>query len=404
MRAPGAHAIALVCGWLLATAAAPPAAAQDGEYRTQWSGRVVGRAAHFPQSPRFDDQPENTGALIGQVEYYIEGPEGDAFTLTPYVRGELHEDGDTFTDVREALWLTYGDDWEFRAGVGKVFWGVTEAVHLVDIVNQTDFQEDVDGEEKLGQPMLQATFLPEWGTLSLFVLPGFRERELPEVNDRPRFALPVDNDAARFESSDEERHIDAAVRFSRNFDELDVSLSHFSGTAREPRLAPNADGSALVPFYPLIDQTGLEVQYTAEEWLWKLEAIHVSDDEDDYSAAAGGFEFTVVGLFETAHDLGIIAEYLYDERGDNADSPFQDDVLVGLRWVLNDAQSTEALFGVIQDLDGGGQAISLEASRRLGASFKVNLDARAFADTADDPQLDGFARDDFVRLELGYYF
>jgi len=31
------------------------------------------------------------------------------------------------------------DDWELTTGVSKVYWGVMEAVHLVDIINQTDF-------------------------------------------------------------------------------------------------------------------------------------------------------------------------------------------------------------------------------------------------------------------------
>jgi hypothetical protein len=100
----------------------------------------------------------------------------------------------------------------------------------------------------------------------------------------------------------------------------------------------------------------------------------------------------------------MIGEYLYDERGEQAATPFQDDILIGLRWVLNDEQSSEALFGVVADLDGGGQSFSLEASRRLGDSFKLNLDARSFINTEDDPQLDVFSRDDFVRVELAYFF
>ena len=63
-----------------------------------------------------------------------------------------------------------------------------------------------------------------------------------------------------------------------------------------------------------------------------------------------------------------------------------------------------ALFGAIVDLNGGGQSLSLEASRRLGNSFKLNLDARSFMNTEDDPQLDLFSRDDFVRVEFAYFF
>ena len=48
---------------------------------------------------------------------------------------------------------------------------------------------------------------------------------------------------------------------------------------------------------------------------------------------------------------GILMEYQYDEREDNFFAPAQNDLMVGLRWVLNDQDSTEVLFGVVQDLE-----------------------------------------------------
>ncbi len=371
---------------------------------TRVSGNVAARYEYFTQSPRFDDQPDYDAALLGEVEYYVEAESGSSFTFKPYVRTEFQDGGDTFPDIREAMYLTFGDDWELRAGVGKVFWGVTESVHLVDIINQTDSQEDTDGEEKLGQPMVHASLFRDWGALEFFVLPYFRVRDLADSDDRPGFGLDTDDSDAQFESDDEENHIDGALRYSQTFDEVDLGVSYFNGTSREPRLEENADGDALIPFYPLIEQVGVDVQYTSEEWLWKLETIHRDDDVESYTAAAGGFEYTFVGIFETAQDLGVLSEYLYDERDEEATNPFQNDVLVGLRWVLNDEQSTEALFGVITDLDEGGQTVNLEAARRLGDSFKLNVDARAAMDTDDDPQLDVFSRDDFVRVELAYFF
>ncbi len=59
-----------------------------------------------------------------------------------------------------------GEEWEILAGLNKVFWGVAESRHQV---------EDIDEEDKLGQPMLNLTTLRDWGTVSLFILPGFSE-------------------------------------------------------------------------------------------------------------------------------------------------------------------------------------------------------------------------------------
>ena len=65
-------------------------------------------------------------------------------------------------DIRELNYLLFGETWEVRLGVDKVFWGTTEFVHLVDIVNQTDLVEDVDGEDKLGQPTVNLSVPSDW--------------------------------------------------------------------------------------------------------------------------------------------------------------------------------------------------------------------------------------------------
>jgi len=54
------------------------------------------------------------------------------------------------------------------------FWGVTEFQHLVDIINQTDLVENIDTEDKLGQPMINLALINDWGTVDLFIMPYFR--------------------------------------------------------------------------------------------------------------------------------------------------------------------------------------------------------------------------------------
>jgi hypothetical protein len=103
-------------------------------------------------------------------------------------------------------------------------------------------------------------------------------------------------------------------------------------------------------------------------------------------------------------DLGLIAEYLYDDRGANAPTPFQDDVMMGLRLALNDVQSSEVLFGVIDDRRRHARMFNLEASRRIGRQFKLSLEARAFAGIPAADPLFGWRRDDYVQLELARYF
>jgi hypothetical protein len=371
----------------------------------EWSGYVSGELRAFADSPQDDRQHGNNVSLSAQPEYYTRWDGGDqSFVFVPFLRWDQNDEERSHVDIRELAWLKAADDWELRAGIRKVFWGVTESQHLVDIINQTDLVEAPDGEEKLGQPMLNLALIRDWGTLDLFVLPGFRERSFPGVDGRLRPALPVDTDHAQYESSQGEEHIDYAARWSHYLGQWDFGLSAFNGTSRDPRLAPNGGGTALIPYYEQIAQLGLELQATLGNWLWKLEAIHRDGEQENYSAATAGFEYTFVGIMDSAADLGVIAEVLYDDRGDDATTPFADDILLGARFTLNDEQSTELLCGVIFDSDDSSRMFNLESSRRIGNQWKISLEGRAFINIPDSDPLAGLRKDDYLQLELARYF
>jgi hypothetical protein len=389
----------------------------------EFSGFIAGDLRFFPQS---SPHPEQSGAalnpsLVVQPELRYEWNESrNRITLIPFARLDSLDTERTHVDLREFNWLHVGEewgqrlgvDWELRLGIDKVFWGVTESVHLVDIINQTDLVENPDGEDKLGQPMVNLTLVLPWrtGTLDLFLLPYFRERTFPGEQGRLRPPVPIDTDRAEFESGAEEHHIDWAVRWSHTLGDFDIGVSHFSGTSREPRLIPRRLSpieTVLVPFYDLIDQTGLDLQWTKGGWLWKLEIISREGQGDRFTALAGGFEYTFVGVFNTAIDVGLLAEYLYDDRDDEiaiATAPFEDDVFMGTRFTFNDAQSTELLAGVIFDTDSDTTLWFLEGSRRLGENWTLDLEVRAFNGITSDDPLFGFQKDDFLQLTLSRHF
>ncbi len=278
----------------------------------------------------------------------------------------------------------------------------------MDIINQTDLVENPDGEQKLGQPMLKLSFEKDWGVLDLYALPYFRERTFPGVDGRLRTRIPVDTDLASYESDREQRHLDFAVRWSHSIGDWDMALAHFNGTSRDPlfhpKLSDRGEVVALAPHYQLIHQTSLELQATKGDWLWKLEALHRSGLGDDYYAATGGFEYTYVGIAETAMDLGILAEYMRDERGEDTPVPFENDLFIGIRLTANDAQSTELLTGVIKALDSSALMYNLEASRRLGSSWKASAQARFWFDVPDDDPFYDLSRDDYLEISLARYF
>ena len=371
------------------------------------SGYVEPELRLFAQEGMQAEQARTDVSLAIQPEFIHE--RGDhQFVFTPFARIDQQDDERTHADVRELYWLYAGDDWEFQVGIGRVFWGVTESQHLVDIINQTDLVENMDGEDKLGQPMIRGSLVRDWGIVDAFILPGFRERTWPGKKGRLRYPLVVDTDAARYESSREQRHVDWALRWTQTWGDWDIGLAHFSGTSREPQLVPglNSAGEAvLVPWYPLIEQTSLDLQAVKGDWLWKLEAVSRNGQwRKRYAAATTGFEYTLVGVNDTAIDLGLIAEYLWDERGSNALTPFQNDLMAGARITLNDQQSTELLLGLITDLEYDSRVFSIEASRRLFDHFKLMLEVRLFNSGEPRDLLHGFRRDDYLQVALAWFF
>ena len=406
------HGILWRTGYLLLLLATRPGLAdnepgwlQSGE----WSGYAGAEMRYFPSDPLDDRQHTGTNlSLMAEPEYYSETQDRiQSLTFTPFFRWDENDSKRSHVDVRELVWQYVGDDWELRAGISKVFWGVAESQHLVDIINQTDLVENIDQEDKLGQPMVNLSLIRDWGTVDLFVLPYFRERTFPGKKGRLRTAPRVDTSNPIYDSSREKKHIDLAARWSHYIGDWDFGVAHFYGTSREPFLVPAISKSGepvLLPRYDIINQTSIDVQATKGDWLWKLEALRRSGQDDSYYALAGGFEYTWVGAFGSSADLGFIAEYHYDDRDQLAPTPFEDDSMVGLRFTLNDAQSTELLFGIVRDNDGDAVTYNLEASRRLGDSWLIELESRYFTEISRNDPLRGFRDDDYLQLSLTRHF
>jgi hypothetical protein len=378
------------------------------EARDEIRGNMSAEVRLFANDPLYPEQERNNGSLAFAPEYYHEWPTGSSFIFSPFLRIDSADSERTHPDIRELNFLLLGDTWELRLGIGKVFWGVTEFVHLVDIINQTDLVEDLRGEDKLGQPMVHLSVPNQWGVLDLFALPYFRERTFPGGDGRLRPPVVVDTDNPVFESGAEEKHFDFAIRYSQVFDFFDFGIYYFKGTNRDPILLPaiNLEGQpVLLPFYQLMDQVGIDLQLAAGNWLWKLEALNQDNATKKYFSATGGFEYTLVGVGSTMMDLGLIAEFAYDDRDEEAVTSFENDLLGGLRLGVNDAAGTEILAGLSYDLDSRGNVLRVEASRRITDTLKIFLEGWAFFDIGPgDPSLYSIRDDDFIRLQLFYYF
>ncbi len=380
---------------------------------------VAGEIRYFPNDAPFSGSLEHWQPSM-TVQPDVRWETGDRkhqIVVIPYFRLDAKDDERTHADLREGYYRFNSDkNWSLVIGAAKVFWGRTESRHLVDIINQTDAVEDIDEEDKLGQPMVNLTLLKDWGALDFFVMSGFRTRTFPGAEGRLRFQQVVDTENPIFDRDARRGAVDYAARYSHYIGNWDFGVSVFHGTSREPRFAITPDGTTLRPVYDKITQGAIDLQYTKDAWLWKAEAIVREGHGDTFYATVAGFEYTLYRLFETNADLGLLAEYQYDGRDEGfvAESfgltqaaPFtvaNNDVFAGARLALNDPQDTSALVGVTVDADDQSMGMFIEAERRLGQNWTAELESRLFLNIDPGNIAEPFRDDDFMTFRLTRYF
>ncbi|WP_456459542.1 hypothetical protein [Reichenbachiella sp.] len=378
--------------------------AQSEDVYTEFSGNVSFEYRYFLNDGLYPGQKDHFPAMSIQPEYYMEWQGGKyILNFTGFGRVDFTDSERNHLDIRELYFQTVNNNWEFSFGLKKIYWGVTEAAHLVDIINQTDNLETFDGEQKLGQLMAHYSYITNFGTFDLFAMSLFRKRNFPGVDGRLRTPDPIQTNELTFESDMGRSRPEGAIRWSHYFGPVDIGVSHFYGTGREPIVSIQNDGT-LLGVYPVIHQTGLDLQATTGPILWKFESIIRKSDIQDMKALDVGIEYTFGNIGGSGVDLGLLGEYLYDDRGDVALGSLQSDVFLGGRLAFNDVQSTEFLFGTILDVNRSTRLISLEGNRRFGDAFKASVEMRLFQNVSDKEFIYLFREDDFLKFELGWYF
>ena len=112
-------------------------------------------------------------------------------------------------------------------------------------------------------------------------------------------------------------------------------------------------------------------------------------------------------LFNMSYSVGQVHKCsvnLYRELEEETGQPVGFSRVGNLRLAMNDVQSTEVLAGVIVDLDSNTRFWNLEASRRLGESWKLTVEARVPSHVSSRDLLFGLQRDDYLSTELAWYF
>lgn len=343
--------------------------AMDGEpLPAQWGGSVALEGQAFPSAWREGLEFGLSFTTRGVVEL---GGGASRLAIEPFLLLDP-AGGRTLFDLPELAWTATWEDWGIEIGSAVVVWGVTESTHLVDVLNQRVPRSTTRGYQRLGQPMVSGTWFTGSGAVEAFLLPGFRERPYAGRAGQVWSELRIDDASSRGEERHGRHAVDWAVRWSYAAGQWDLALSHFSGRSRDPEFdeGRGTDGTPVSrPVYPLVDQTGIELQWTRVGWLVKLEGLARSGGPERYGALAGGVEYAL------ADHLSFFMEYTFDSRGSRATTSLEHDAFVGGRLLTHEAELEAGLY-----IDpGSGNRIGRAAvRRRLIERLSVALEARCF--------------------------
>jgi len=319
------------------------------------------------------------------------------YTVHPFIRFDERDSERTHIDFREFKAAVVTKKWEASVGFDQVHWGVMENNHLVDIVNQTDYNESPNGEDKLGQPMFRLGINLKGALLEAMVLIGYREAAMPTPGARFSFENDYSYD---YEGWGEEYHPDIALRYSKSVKNIDVGVSYFGGHTRTPELRSQTVGDP-VWYVNLVDQVSVDVKADLDRVELKAEVLYKIVEDKSTRAAVFGSEFKLIQNQNIG--VNLLAEYSWDQHGTEAfDNSFQNDIFAGIRATLNGLNDSEILIGHNYDFDFNSQHGFVQAKVNVTKALTVGLEGWWFNISDDDYANRSFNDDNMIQL-TGYY-
>ena len=232
------------------------------------------------------------------------------------------------------------------------------------------------------------------GRLTVYALPSHRTWRFAGAAGRFR-------PAAKMDEQQKARGTSAwATRWDLRTRRFEIAVSHFNGVSREPTFEAAAD--AFRVGYPRIQQTSAELQLLAGAGLLKLDVVQVrSHERRSFSGFTIGGEWP---LTLGAGDLTVVAEFTYDQRGMEAPTGADRDLLVAARWTANNAAGTEATASSMIDVRSGAQTLRASVSRRLSSAWRWTAESHVLVHPEQAEFAYWLRRDSFLQVTLACFF
>ncbi len=310
-------------------------------------------------------------------------------------------------DLSEFNTLYTADNFDFLIGSTIEFWGVVESRNIVDIVNQIDFLEDVNGKQKLGQPLTRLNYYLENGTLSSYLFFGFRDREFTSQTERFGAQPEIRGSSAQYEAGNY-GVTGSAIRLQQNLSLGDFSFHLYSGLDRNPSLVPVIDFDNTVfisPIYEKIEQAGIEAYMPIGNVALKYEGVFRSRNNEDHSAHVMGFEQSIFNVFKKPLDMTYFVEYLYDDRSQSAPlTIYQNDLFLGLRLSYTQNTPLTIKFGLLKDMEFDESFVSTDIEKNITDNSTFIINGRFFIDVNNASPLTIVENDSYIKFAYKRFF
>jgi len=370
-----------------------------------------------------DDSGTQDQNVAAAARLQVDAKEGPfRLRFRGFVRHDETDRGRSAAFPEEAWAQWRGDRFSLTVGWDMVTWTATEAFHPADVINSRYFDSNVEGFEKIGEPLAQLRMKLGQGAVSAYFMPFFTSPIFPSPRSRLSFTGPgvpfgkslwLNRDG---EISDGRWGAQWAANVQQTVGDADISVHVLQNQDRyNPVVGIDPTQGKLRPLFAPLTQVGGTYQQVVEGVILKAELAYrmfadpttgpsanfVALDERqlsesrDHGAVAVGLEYAV--SLENGWESTFIVEgqtifaegkgWRGNERIRHQLNLFQRDLMGGIRLAFQDVADSALLLFAIVDLESPEQVFgNLAYTRRIGEEWSLKTGIRFFNLPPKDPR------------------